>query len=150
MNFCVKKNPSFHKVSVSLLMRSFSELKILVTCSMTLSQDAFCVRLCVCQDHQTALGSWSWDGSALEFTKPKQEGVCLCLLESELPFFLCRSHGWLLQQEADGVWHRDSHRPPQLCDCKGAGEEIQLKPGSNMEPLQHFAISSKESGLCLK
>lgn len=82
--------------------------------------------------------------------KPSRRGVCLCLLKPELPFFLCRSHGWLLQQAADGVWHRDSHRPPELRDRTGAGEEIQLKPSSNVEPLQHFAISNQESGLCLK
>lgn len=141
--------PSFHRVSVSLLMRENP-------CHFLCDSWPRCL-LCfpsVCQDHQRAPGSWSWGGSAPTVTntatKTEQEGVCLCLLKPELPFFLCRSHGWLLQQAADGVWHRDSHRPPELRDRTGAGEEIQLKPSSNVEPLQHFAISNQESGLCLK
>lgn len=56
--------------------------------------------------------------------------MCLCLLQPEFPFFPCRSHGWLLQQAADGVWHRDSHRPPELRHRPREGEEIQLRPAA--------------------
>lgn len=102
----------------------------------------------VCQDHPTAPGSWSWDGSAPHFTntKAKQEGVCLCLLEPELPFLPCRSHGWLLQQAADGVWHRDSHRPPELRHRARAGEEIQLKPAAAWSLLSILQPQTKNQG----